>query len=123
MLLGFFVILAIVAVKLIPALLNNRKETRLTELANVKEVQLAEIGVRDKEAAARLAQANATNGLTEQLQKSSEVTEELSIFLKRSNELAKQANGRMDAIEAETADIRNVVTSIIENLKKGEAAT
>lgn len=117
MLLGFFMIAAVVAIKLIPESLKNRKEARLMELANAKEISLAEIQVRDKEAAARLAQAEATNGLTGQMKAASEVTEELSIFLKRSNELAKQANGRMDAIEAETADIRKVVTSIIGKLQ------
>lgn len=121
MLLGFFMIAAVVAIKLIPESLKNRKEARLMELANAKEIALAEIQVRDKEAAARLAQAEATNGLTGQMKAASEVTEELSVFLKRSNELAKQANGRMDAIEAETSDIRKVVASLVGRLQ-GEPA-
>ena len=111
---------AIVAVKLLPTLLSNRKETRQMELANAKEIQLAEIAVRDKEASARLAQAEATNTLTGQLKASAEVTEELSIFLKRANELAAAASGRLAEMELEMADIRKVVTGIIENIKGGQ---
>jgi len=70
-LLGFFVILAWVALKLIPNALQSRKETRL-----------AEISCRTEENKARTAASESLGQLTEVLRKSGEATDELRLFLR-----------------------------------------
>src|SRR6185369_17897878 len=85
MLLGFFLLVAIVAIKLLPKWLDGRKEIFMQELANKREVELAEIAVREKEAAARAASAEATGRLTETLNRTNDVTDELKIAVRTSN--------------------------------------
>ena len=95
-LLAFFVILAWVALKLIPNLLTQRKELRL-----------AEIACRAEENKARTAASESLGQLTEVLRKSGEATDELRIFLRavmREHETIRSeqalVSDRMTALES-----------------------
>ncbi|HXU07665.1 MAG TPA: hypothetical protein VN743_01620 [Blastocatellia bacterium] len=109
MLLGFFLLVAIVAIKLLPKWLDGRKEIFMQELANKREVELAEIAVREKEAAARAASAEATGRLTETLNRTNDVTDELKIAVRTSNSNFETWTKRMNGLEEEVGRLKNAI--------------
>ena len=102
-LLAFFLILAWVALKLIPSALQQRKELKLAELA-----------CRSEENKARVAASESIGQLTEVLRQSRESTDELRLFMRAAMREHETIRSEQAAIAERMGAVESAVLNLLQ---------